>query len=89
MSDLQAVDAFEAWWKTKPEPHIRPPRLCSLVENDAATIWLTAWRAAEQHRKEYVNTPECDQLIKQVLAMKEFDDLFELEDFAKTLLRNV
>lgn len=47
---MNAIDAFDKWWGTRPEPHISAPREChvGMQQERMLAIWLSAWDAAKK-----------------------------------------
>jgi hypothetical protein len=49
-SDQRAVEAFELWWISRPAANVPEPFKCGIPEEDAAAIWLNAWRSHDKHQ---------------------------------------
>ena len=50
MKKISAIDAFDHWWNTKPEPHISSPRHChvGMQQERMMAIWMVAFEAGRQ-----------------------------------------
>ena len=50
MKKSAAIDAFDIWWNTKPEPHISAPGHChvGMQQERMMAIWMVAFEAGRQ-----------------------------------------
>lgn len=50
--DIKTIEAYEHWWKTRPELHVPSPRECYVQQDKVMAVWISAWNACMKHRDE-------------------------------------
>jgi hypothetical protein len=78
---VSAIDAFDKWWNTRPEPHIASPKEShmKMQQDRMLAIWLSAWDAATKHPADLTD----EEIWK--LWQQHLDD--EIPVFARAILK--
>lgn len=80
-TELKAIDAYDHWWNTRPEPHIPSPRECYIQQDKVMAVWLSAWDACTKYRdakdyawKKYTEAIIFDQQVQILNGVQDEDD---------------